>query len=145
MSYRADKFGDGRTDGRTDRQTQAMTKPEGQHWPRVKMRYFIEESYFEVITCNICNAVVNIYFIRILQYADEIIRKTNISENQKEQGTVSMNSLWLNDTIRMHKSGSRLAWIMLLPGGTKPLPEPISIFISEVLPCDIHVKTISKW
>ena len=50
MSYRADKqvltaHTGGRTDGHTDRQTQATTIPEGQNWPRVKMRvlkYYVE-------------------------------------------------------------------------------------------------------
>ena len=37
------------------------------------------------------------------------------------------NSLWLiNDAIGRHRSGSKLAYVMaLVPGGTKPLPEPI--------------------
>ena len=39
MGYRAEKLViDARTDGRAQRQTQATTKPEGQNWPRVKLR-----------------------------------------------------------------------------------------------------------
>ena len=42
MSYRADKHDnvriDTHTDTQTDTQTQAMTIPEGQNWPRVKIQ-----------------------------------------------------------------------------------------------------------
>ena len=41
MSYRTDKqVIDTHTDTRTDTQTQAMTIPEGQNWPRVKMAWY---------------------------------------------------------------------------------------------------------
>ena len=39
MSYHADKLViDARTDKHTDRQTQTTTIPEGQNWPRVKIK-----------------------------------------------------------------------------------------------------------
>ena len=42
----------------------------------------------------------------------------------------TFNSLWPNDTIWWHRSGSKLAQVMagLLPYGTKPKPKPMLIY-----------------
>ena len=41
---------DGRTDGHTDRQTQATTIPDGQNWPRVKMKVLLSKG--RIIGCE---------------------------------------------------------------------------------------------
>ena len=43
-----DTHTDGQTDGHTDRQTQATTIPEGQNWPRVKIKLLFGVALYEV-------------------------------------------------------------------------------------------------
>ena len=53
MSYRADKLViDKHTHGHTDPQTQAMTIPEGQNWPRVKIMDIMESVNGACLPCH---------------------------------------------------------------------------------------------